>query len=29
MRKLVAAEHVSMDGVMEAPERWSVSFFDE
>ena len=22
MRKLVAAEHVTLDGVMEAPERW-------
>lgn len=22
MRKIVAAEHVSLDGVMEAPERW-------
>lgn len=29
MRKLVATEFVSLDGVMEAPETWSGSFFDE
>ncbi|MBA2346411.1 MAG: dihydrofolate reductase family protein [Rubrobacter sp.] len=26
MRKLVAAEHVSLDGVMEAPERWRFAY---
>ncbi len=29
MRKIVAAEHVSLDGVMETPERWSFLYFDE
>lgn len=27
--KLVATEFVSLDGVMEAPEKWSGPFFDE
>ena len=26
MRKVVAAEHVSLDGVMEAPERWHFAY---
>src|SRR5215203_2800538 len=25
VRKLIAAEHVTLDGVMEGPERWRVS----
>lgn len=29
MRKLVAAEHVSLDGVMEAPERWRFAYDNE
>ena len=29
MRKLVAAEHVSLDGVMEAPERWRFAYDTE
>lgn len=29
MRKLVATEFVSLDGVMESPEKWSGPFFDE
>jgi len=29
MRKIVAAEHVTLDGVTEAPERWSFPYFNE
>jgi dihydrofolate reductase len=29
MRKIVAAEHVSLDGVMEAPERWRFAYDNE
>ena len=29
MRKLVALELVSLDGVMEAPERWASSYADD
>jgi len=29
MRKLMAAEHVSLDGVMEAPERWRFAYDNE
>ena len=29
MRKLVAAEHVTLDGVMEAPQRWRFAYDNE
>jgi dihydrofolate reductase len=29
MRKVVAAEFLSLDGVMEAPERWHFPYFNE
>ena len=29
VRKLVAAEHVTLDGVMEAPERWRFAYDNE
>lgn len=29
MRKIIAAEHMSLDGVVEAPERWSFAYFSE
>lgn len=29
MRKLIASEYVTLDGVMESPEKWSLQFFDE
>jgi dihydrofolate reductase len=29
MRKVVAAEFVSLDGVMEAPDRWHFPYFNE
>lgn len=29
MRKIIAAEHMSLDGVVEAPERWSFAYFNE
>jgi dihydrofolate reductase len=29
MRKVVAAEFVSLDGVMEAPDRWHFPYFDD
>lgn len=28
MRKIVAAEFVTLDGVMEAPERWNFAYFN-
>jgi hypothetical protein len=29
MRKVVAAEFVSLDGVMESPEKWHFPYFNE
>src|SRR5918996_6134767 len=29
MRKVVAAEFLSLDGVMEAPDKWHFPYFDE
>src|SRR5918994_369726 len=29
MRKVVAAEFVSLDGVMESPDKWHFPYFDE
>jgi dihydrofolate reductase len=29
MKKIVASEHMTLDGVMEAPERWSFAYFNE
>jgi hypothetical protein len=29
MRKLVASELVSVDGVMESPEKWQLPYFDD
>lgn len=29
MRKVIASEYLTLDGVMEAPERWSLAFFNE
>lgn len=29
MRKVVASEYVTLDGVMEAPEKWSLQFWSE
>ena len=29
MRKVVVAEFVSLDGVMEAPEKWSFQFWND
>ena len=29
MRKVVVSTYVTLDGVMEAPEKWSIKFFNE
>ena len=29
MRKVVAAEFVSLDGVMESPDKWHFPYFNE
>ena len=29
MRKLVVSTYPTLDGVMEAPQRWSLDYFDE
>lgn len=29
MRKIVASEFLTLDGVMELPERWNLAYFDE
>jgi dihydrofolate reductase len=29
MRRVVASEFVSLDGVMESPEKWHFPYFDE
>jgi dihydrofolate reductase len=29
MRKVIASELVSLDGVMEAPEKWHLTYFDD
>src|SRR4028119_1827174 len=29
MRKVVAAEFLSLDGVMESPDKWHVPYFNE
>jgi dihydrofolate reductase len=29
MRKILVGEHMSLDGVMEAPEKWSFQFQNE
>ena len=29
MRRLIATEFVTLDGVMEAPDRWSFQFWNE
>ena len=29
MRKVVASEFLSLDGVMEAPDRWHLPYFDD
>src|SRR5215211_5740460 len=29
MRKVVAAEFLSLDGVMESPEKWHFAYFDD
>src|SRR5215212_4713276 len=29
MRKVIAAEFVTLDGVMEAPERWNFAYFND
>ena len=29
MRKVVVAEFLSLDGVMEAPEKWSFQFWND
>ena len=29
MRKVIASELVSLDGVMEAPEKWHLPYFND
>jgi dihydrofolate reductase len=29
MRKIIASEYVTLDGVMEAPNKWSFQFWSE
>jgi dihydrofolate reductase len=29
VRRIIASEHMSLDGVVEAPERWSFPYFNE